>query len=349
MDIPHSRLLIDESDIKAVTDVLASGHIAQGRKTRDFEGEFASFVGTKFATAVSSGTAAIHLALASLGVGRGDEVIMPSYVCTSPYMAALHAGAVPIIADIGNSDFNLDLESVKNRITPRTKALIVPHMFGCPVDIDPFLELGIPLIEDCAQSAGAEYRGRRVGSMGRVSVFSFYATKIMTTGEGGMVMTNDPEINDQLKALRDYDGRSLDVVRYNYKMTDMEAALGLSQLKRLPDFIRRRKQIARTYNNRLSSYNLSLQFQAPHKNSVHYRYVLLCEKMEQLRGHMRKRGVSCEKPVSVPLHFSFPNIRCPNTDFVYGRAISIPLYPALSDDEVDYVMDSLELGLITIF
>lgn len=345
MIIPHSRPMIDADDIEAVKEVLASGHIAQGERVREFETKFAGFVGTKYATAVSSGTSAIHLALKSLGVGRGDEVIMPSYVCSSPYMAALHAGALPRIVDISDSDFNIDVRATRRSITSNSKAIIVPHMFGCPADVDELLEFGVPLIEDCAHSIGAEYKGKKVGTLARVSVFSFYATKIMTTGEGGMILTNEPEIHDKLREMREYDGRSLDITRYNYKMTDMEAALGTSQLRKLPNFITRRRHLASLYSERLSQSKVVLPTTSSYKKPVYYRYIILADQMEALRTSLRNMGVMCERPVSVPLHTSFPPIECPKSNYVYQRALSIPLFPALTDDEANYVIESLTLSL----
>jgi perosamine synthetase len=345
MIVPHSRPLIDAEDIRAVSDVLASGMIAQGEKVREFEAKIAEFVGVKYAAAVSSGTTAIHVALASLGVKKGDEVIMPSYVCSSPFMAVLHAGASPKIVDIDASDYNISIQSTRENVTSKTKAIIAPHMFGTPADLDEFLELGIPVVEDCAQALGAEYKGRRVGSLGSASVFSFYATKMMTAGEGGMVLTDDPEVYRMARELREYDGRSLDVTRYNYKMTDVEAALGLSQLRKLGCFIERRRHIASLYSERLDGSDVKLPKASSHKRPVFYRYILLTENLEQLRSLMRESGVMCERPVSVPLHMGHPPAPCPNTDYVYQRALSLPLFPGMTDEEVNRVIDSLEAAL----
>jgi len=278
-------------------------------------------------------------------VSKNDEVIMPSYVCSSPYMATLHAGAMPRIVDINTSDFNIDVEATRKRITSNTKAIIVPHMFGFPAEIEELLDLGIPLIEDCAHSVGAEYKGKKVGTMARISIFSFYATKIMTTGEGGMILTNEPEIHEKLMGVREYDGRSLNVTRYNCKMTDMEAALGSSQLNKLPSFIIRRRRIASLYSERFSHYKVITPRTSSYKKPVFYRYIILTDKMEQIRTSARNLGVMCERPVSVPLHASFASIQCPNSDFVYRRALSIPLYPSLTDEEAIYVMESLESSI----
>jgi len=345
MIIPHSRPTIDQEDIEAVTKVLASGMIAQDQRTKEFENAIAGFVGAKYAVAVSSGTSALHLALSGLGVGPGDEVIMPSYVCPSPYLATLHAGAIPRIADIGLEDFNICAATAKKQLTSKTKAIIVPHMFGTPAELDALIELGIPLIEDCAQSVGAEYKGRQVGGFGELSVFSFYATKMITTGEGGMILTNNEEFYARMVDLRDYDKKPLTPVKYNYKMTDFQAALGLSQLKKLKYFIERRIQLASAYSERLSGCDVDLPKKCSHKKSVFYRYIVMVDSADKIQTLAKEKGIMCEKPVFEPLHRSLDSSVCPNSDHAHERALSIPLYPTLSDYEAEYVLSVLDAVL----
>jgi perosamine synthetase len=344
MIIPHSRPSIGQHDVEAVTEVLASGRIAQGEKVREFERALANYVGKRHGVAVSSGTSALHLALSCLGVGVGDEVIMPSYVCSSPYFATLHAHAVPKIVDIDISNYNICASTIKPQICSRTKAVIVPHLFGTPAELGPILGLGIPIVEDCAQSLGAEYKSQRVGSFGKVSVFSFYATKMITTGEGGMILTDDDECYARLMQLRDYDRKALAPVKYNYKMTDIQATLGLSQLDKLPDFIERRSRIASIYTNAFSEHNIKLQGTTAESKCAFYRYVMMLEDMERIRKKAHSQGVICERPVFKPLHDSLASVECPNSDFVHSHALSIPLYPSLSDEEIEYII--LRLGEI---
>src|SRR4030042_4991595 len=163
MIVPHSKPTIDQKDVEAVTEVLASGSIAQGKKVREFEKELALYVGTKPAIACFAGTAALHLSLVGVGVRSGDDVIIPSYVCASPYFATLYAGAKPRIVDIDRADMNICADTAKKRLTRKAKAIVVPHMFGNPAELDELLELEIPLVEDCAQALGAEYRHKKVG------------------------------------------------------------------------------------------------------------------------------------------------------------------------------------------
>jgi len=340
--IPHSRPIIDEEDIKAVSDVLASGMIAQGEKVKEFEEALAGFVGSRFGVAVSSGTAALHLALLGLGVGAGDEVIMPSYVCSSPYFATLHAGAVPKVVDIDLSDFNISPSSVRKQISSKTKAIIVPHMFGTPAELDELLEFSVPIIEDCAQSLGAEYRNRKVGSIGDLSIVSFYATKMMTTGEGGMVLTNNSDLYAKIGEVRDYDAKPLTRVRYNYKMTDFQAALGLSQLRKLPFFIARRREIASLYTSQFSEYNIKIPHGFSHKKSIFYRYVVMVDNAERVQKRAKANGVTCEKPVYEPLNKSLSVFKCPNADIAYEQVLSIPLYPSLSATEIEYLLQTFD-------
>ena len=343
MIVPHSRPTIGQNDIAAVAQVLASGSISQGAKTKEFENELAHYVGTRYAIACSSGTAALHLALLGLGVKAGDGVIMPSYVCASPYFAALHAGAKPRIVDIDKADLSICAETVKKQPTQKVKALIVPHMFGNPAELDGLLELGIPLIEDCAQALGAEYHDQKVGKFGDLSIFSFYATKIITTGEGGMILTSNKEFYANILNIRDYDRKQLTPVKFNYKMTDFQAALGLSQLKKLQQFITRRRQIAAYYDEQLSNFNLIPSRNILHKKSVFYRYVVNVNRLNCLQKAAKQKGVICEKPVWKPLHRLLHSVKCPNSDYAYVHALSIPLYPSLREEEIEHVTKTLKI------
>jgi dTDP-4-amino-4,6-dideoxygalactose transaminase len=215
-------------------------------------------------------------------------------------------------------------------------------MFGNPAQLDPLLELGIPVVEDCAQSLGAEYKSRQVGSLGGLATFSFYATKMITTGEGGMILTDDEESHTRLVELRDYDKKALFPTKYNYKMSNLQASLGLSQLSKLHGFIERRKRIASIYNAALSEHDIKLPSATADSKCVFYRYVVKLEKMDQIKEKTHIDGMICERPVFKPLHSDFAAVECPNSDEAYHHALSIPMYPGLSQEEIDYIVTKLE-------
>jgi dTDP-4-amino-4,6-dideoxygalactose transaminase len=334
--------MIDQNDIEAVVQILSSENIAQGVKVREFEQQVARFVGTKYAVACSSGTSALHLAMIGLGLNDNDEVIIPSYVCASPYFAALHAHLKPKIVDINRLDSNISLETAKKGLSRKTKAIIVPHMFGNPAELEELLELQIPLIEDCAQSLGAEYKNRRVGSFGAASVLSFYATKMITTGEGGMILTNNRMDYSRIIEARDYDKKALSPPKYNYKMTDFQAALGLSQLEKLQYFVERRRKIASLYNERFSDCEIQRPQEHIHKKPVYFRYVIMTSDANKTERQAKEKGVTCEKPVWKPIHQDLNRCVCPSADYVHKHSLSIPLYPSLTKEEIEYVVRTME-------
>ena len=273
--IPHSRPTLGEEEIEAVSTVVRSRHIAQGEKVKEFEEELARFIGVKGAVATSSGTAALHLGMVTMGLGEGDEVILPSFVCTAPLNAVYQVGAAPALCDIELESFNISLEGIDDARSDKTKAVIVPHMFGSPADLERIEATGIPVIEDCAQSIGAMYGEKRVGSIGRFSIMSFYANKMMACGEGGAILSDDERLLKAARDRRDYDEKEDYRLRYNYKMTDMQAAMGVVQLKKLPGMIERRKEIAANYDDALRDSGLILpQGEFDH---IYYRYAIRTE------------------------------------------------------------------------
>jgi len=247
---------IEDDDVEAVVNALKSRILSSihGSFTREFEKEFAKYVGVKYAVAVSNGTTALHIALKACGVGPGDEVIVPSFTFVATATAVLHANAIPVFADIKTDDYTIDVSSVKKKITPRTKAIIAVHLFGHPADIKPLKEIaeehGICLIEDSAQAIGAEYYGRKTGSLADIGVFSFYPTKNITSGEGGMITTNNEDYAEKARLLRSHGQTGyyyFEELGYNFRMTEMQAALGLSQLRKIEKFNSTRREYAKRY------------------------------------------------------------------------------------------------------
>jgi perosamine synthetase len=342
---PHSRPTIDQHDASAVKAVLESGHLSQGREVARFEAALSSFIGTRTGVAVSSGTAALHLSLLALKIGKGDEVILPSFVCTAPLNAVHLTAATPIIADIDPDTFNIDASDVMKKLTDRTRAIIVPHLFGLPADLDALQSLGIPLIEDCAMSIGSRFRGKLAGSFGAVSIFSFYTTKMMATGEGGMVLSDREDLIDAIRDRRDYDEKEAYAVRFNYKLTDLQAALGISQLKKLPSFIEKRKAMAAQYNRELVSMGAQVPPVPEGREHVFFRYVIRVNDPLKFMERMHQRGVECRRPVFRPLHQYLGLNGYAATDDAWGQAVSIPLYPSLQEKEMKNIMKQMKTVL----
>jgi len=339
--IHHSRVDITEQDQAAVSTVLASGNLAQGEQVRRFEAAIAGRLGLTAGAAVQSGTAALHLALLALAIGPGDEVILPSYVCVAPLNAILYTGATPVLADIDPASGNIDPADAARRITPRTRAMIVPHLFGRPADMERLCRLGVPVIEDLAQAIGASIGQQPLGSFGVMAVCSFYATKVMTCGEGGMVASRDASLIARVKDLRDYDEKEPYCLRYNSKMTEIQAALGISQLARLSDTIQRRREIAACYSARLQAVShAALPPPRPDHGDISYRYVvgLKSRDVDSFIAAMQGHGVVCRRPVFKPLHQLLTQTGFTNTDTFHRQAVSLPIYPTLSESEQERIL-----------
>lgn len=338
--IPHSRPTLGQEEIAAVAKVIASSHIAQGKVVHEFEQAMAEKIGVGYAACTNSGTSALHLVLLAMGIGPQDEVIIPSYVCSALLNAVNYVEAVPVLADIIPQTYNLDPEDVKRRLTRRTKAIIVPHLFGLPANLEGLLALNVPIIEDCAQAVGSTYQQKYVGTFGEAAIFSFYATKVMTTGEGGMVVSDSKDIIDRVRMLREYDNRDQYEIGYNYKMTDIQAAVGLTQLARIEYFVRRRRSIAQSYYRAFDS--LGLQFPLPDQDNIYYRYVIgLGTDSAPWIEALRKQGIGCTRPVHLPLH-KYLNLKgYPQTTNAWKQALSIPIYPSLAKEDIDQVIEKI--------
>jgi dTDP-4-amino-4,6-dideoxygalactose transaminase len=332
--VPHSRPWITAADIRAVAAVLRRAHPAQGEEVRGFEAEVGRLLELPPGVAVSSGTAALHLALLGLGVGPGDEVIVPSYVCVAPLHAIEYTGAAARLVDADPATYNLDPDDVRQRLTRRTRAVIVPHLFGCPADLKPLLDLEVPLVEDCAQAVGARMGGRPVGSFGAVTVASFYATKLLTSGEGGMVLSRSARLLSRVRDLRDYDERRRHRIRFNYKLTDMQAALGRSQLRRLPAMLRRRAAIAARYRRAWGRLPVALPEAPAGSTHAYHRFVLASRlPATALVSRLGALGIVARRPVFRPLHRVLGLDGFPGASAIFRHAVSLPLYPALTRRE----------------
>lgn len=324
--------------------VIRRGWVAQGPEVAAFERELATRLGTADAAAVASGSAALELALRALDVGPGHEVVIPSYVCDALHHAVRRVGAVPVLADADPATLSLSAKDAGTRLTPRTRALIVPHAFGLAVDLAPFLALGVPVIEDCAQALGARSDSGPVGSGGALAVCSFYATKLLTTGEGGAV-AGPERLLARVRDLRDYDQREDLTPRLNAKLTDLAAALGRSQLARFDAFVARRRAIAARYRARLAGAPCALPPDGGPRHVFH-RFVVESDRAPaDVQAALEARGVAARRPVFRPAHRALQLGGFPEADRLWRRALSIPCYPTLADVEVDTVAAALREAL----
>jgi len=321
--IRHSAPAIGPDELGAVVDVLRSGQLAQGAQVEAFEHECAHFLGRRYAVAVNSGTSALYLALAALDMGPGRTVALPSYVCSALSNAVRMVGGRPVLCDIGPR-YNLDPAT----LPADRDATIVPHLFGAPADLAAWQ----PDIEDIAQSIGGP-TGRR----SRVAVASFYATKLLTTGEGGMLLTDDEALAEFARDRRDYDNRDDGALRFNWKMTDFQAALGRVQLKRLPSFIRARRAIARQYHEAFRALPMRLPDPEDH---VFFRYVVATDRRDALEAPLRGCGIEAKRPVHRPLHHALGG-RFPRAEQAHRECLSLPIYPGLVEADVARVIESV--------
>ncbi len=346
--IPPSKPFINDEDINSVALQVKSGMHATGKITGQFENRLKEYIGAKFAKATTSGTTALHLALKALEIKEGDEVIIPSYVCNSVLHAVNYCGAKAVLADIEddyfNCGFNISSRTIKPLITENTKVIIVPHLFGIPADLDEILKLNILVIEDCCQSIGASYKGRKTGSMGIIGVYSFYATKVISTGQGGMVVTSDENIKKRIELLTRENHEEPYDIAFNYGLTDIQSALGIKQLEKLDCFIERRKELAKKYDSAFRDCKFKI---FNHKDGAFpFRYLIkfdTANEKENFRKALKDKGILIYPNVYRPIHRYLgldPN-KFKNTEEAHETTMYIPCYPALTDEEVDYVIKNV--------
>ncbi len=359
--IPLARPHIGERERELVMDVLRSDALACGETVPAFERAFADRVGTRFAVACSSGTAGLHVALDRLGLGPGDEVITSSFSFIASANVILHERATPVFADIDERTFNVDPATVEAAITPRTRAIVPIHIFGYPCDIEAVsrvaAEHGIPVVEDACEALGCSVNGRPVGSHGNPAVYGFYPNKQLTTGEGGMVTTDDEEVAADLRSLVNQ-GRSDNGdwlvhqrVGFNYRMDEMSAALGMAQLEKLDALLEARRRVAERYDEALSGIDgVELPYRGPEARSWFIYYVRLAEGIDRdaVAAGLAARGVAT-RPYLPAIHlqppyrarFGYAEGMLPVTERVSGSTLALPFFVQLEDDDVAHVAASL--------
>ena len=372
--LPFHRALIEEAEIDAVVEVLQSGWLTTGRRAKEFESAFARFICAAHAVAVNSCTAALHLALASVGISEGDEVILPTMTFSSTSQVALYFKAKPVLVDSQRDSFHLDPEQIEQAITPRTRAILPVHYAGIPCDMDPILDVarrhGLKVIEDAAHALPTRYNGRLVGTFGDITCFSFYATKTVTTGEGGMLLTNDLEYADRARMLSSH-GISRDAWKrysaegtwryeildlgYKYNMTDLAAALGIVQLAKCEAMCERRAALAERYTRALASIDAFDPLYVP--NDIQHAWHLYVVKVnpsalridrDRVIQELKLRGIGTSVHY-IPLHLhplyqnhlGYRSGQFPNAERHFERAISLPIYPNMTAEEADRVITAL--------
>lgn len=361
MKIPLSAPDITQAEIDAVTAVLRTRRLSLGPKLEEFEHAMAEYVGVPHAVGVSSGTAGLHLCIRVLSIGEGDEVIVPSFTFVAVANAVRYERATPVFVDIEAATLNLDPAKMEAAITPRTRAIVVAHTFGVPAEMDAILEIarrhGLAVIEDACEAIGAAYRGRRVGGFGDAAVFAFYPNKQMTTGEGGMVVMRDEKLARRVRALRNQGRYESDdwlqhsEVGYNYRLSEMQCALGVEQLKRIDEILAAREKVAREYHERLKAEPLVLPLPSmPQARISWFVYVVrLLPELEQYRdGILRalaEQGIGCARyfaPVHrQPAYTAWRDVPLPVTEAEAARTIALPFFNTLTGEEQDRVCEAL--------
>ncbi len=371
MQIPLSAPDIGDAEIEAVVSVLRSSRLSLGPKMEEFEHRFASYIGVPHAVAVSSGTAGLHLSLLALKIGPGDEVLVPSFAFIAAANAIRYMGATPVFVDIDPVTLNLDPENIAAAITPRTRAILVVHTFGCPAEISSILELArrhnLFVIEDACEAIGAKYNQQKVGSFGDVAVFAFYPNKQITTGEGGMIVTRNAALAARMRALRNQgrddtnDWFQHQEVGYNYRLSELACALGIVQLQRIESILVRREAIAREYNQLLKNLDdlILPPLNLPARRISWFVYVVRLHQRytqqdrDAILLEMTRNGIGCGRYFA-PIHQqpSYAAWRdlgdLSVTESQSARALALPFFHRITAEEIQSVVRVLQQSLAKI-
>lgn len=372
--LPYGQHWIEEDDIQAVAEALRSDYLTTGPKIRELEEKLAEYLGVKYAVAICNGTAALHAACFAAGIREGDEVITSPITFAASANCVLYMGAKPVFADIDPGTYNIDPEDIKRKITARTKAIIPVHFTGQPCDMDRILDIarehGLMVIEDGAHALGAGYKGKKVGGIGDMTTFSFHPVKHITTGEGGAITTNDRELYERLAMFRTH-GITRDSGRltrdegpwyyeqqflgYNYRITDIQAALGVSQMGKLDRFLEKRREYARLYDEAFSGMEgVIAPYRMEGTDSAWHLYIIQL-KLEKLKAGRRKIFEELKnRNIGVNVHYipvylhpyyralGYPEGLCPNAEGLYERIITLPLFPKMEKEDVLYVINNVK-------
>ena len=368
--IPYGKQTIEQDDIQAVGDVLKSDFLTTGPKIAEFEQTVADYVGAKYAVAISNGTSALHAACFAAGIGPGDEVITTPLTFAASANCVLYCGGTPVFADVDPKTYNIDSEDIRRKITDRTKAIIAVHLAGQPCDMDAIhslaREYGLIVIEDGAHALGSVYKGKKVGCLSDMTTFSFHPVKPITTGEGGMIVTDNEDFYKKMVLFRSHGITRDDSIMtrndgpwfyqqfdlgYNYRITDIQCALGCSQMKKLDRFLAQRKKIVARYNEAFADCdNIITPYQLSDTESGWHLYIVQVKNCDrrQVFENMREKGIGVNVhyiPVYMHPYYQehgYENVHCTNAEEIYSHIISLPLYPGLTSEQQDYVIDTLK-------
>ena len=351
--IPVYQPFLNGNEKKYVNECLDTSWISsKGKFVSEFESQFAKYIGSNYAVSVCNGTVAIHLALLALGIGPGDEVIVPSLTYIASVNAITYTGAVPVFVDSLQDTWQMNPEDILKKITTKTRAIMVVHLYGHPCEMDEICSIAkkydIYIIEDCAEAIGSKYNGQMVGSFGDIAAFSFFGNKTITTGEGGMVVTNDQTLHDRAshfkgQGLAKYREYWHDVIGYNYRMTNICAAIGLAQLEQVDKFLDMKKRVAELYKKYIT--NPDISFHEQHNNVEHSYWMvsILVKKVEdrdRLRRLLAENGVET-RPLFYPVHtmpmYSSKFQKLPVSEMLGWRGMNLPSFPELSETSIQYI------------
>lgn len=358
--IPVAEPLIDNSELELVVDCIQSGWVSShGKYITQFEQVFSAFCEVKYGVATCNGTAALHLALRALEIGPKDEVVVPTLTFIATVNAVRYVGATPLFVDSDPDTWCMDVHKIEESLTPRTKAIIPVHLYGHPCDMDPIMQVAkrydLYVIEDAAEAHGAEYKGRRVGGFGNISCFSFFGNKIITTGEGGMCLTNDEELAQKMQWLRN---QAMDThkrywytdIGYNYRMTNIEAAIGVAQMEKIEEIIARKRNNAEVYSELLRNVEgVTLPVEKKWAKSVYWMYSVLIDEnrgisRDELVLKLVKDGIET-RPLFHPAHLQPPyapnQYSLPVAEGLSRRGINLPSSAALKEEQIQYITQSL--------
>ena len=357
MKINMAEMYVDDEIKNATIKVLESKRYVKGQQAKEFENEFSKFVGAKYGITTNSGTSALHIAMLSIGLKKGDEVIVPSHTFIATASPLIHIGAKPVFAEIDEKTYTIDANDVRKKITDKTKAIIPVHLYGHPADMDEIKEIAdkysLKIIEDACQAHGAEYKGKKVGIIGDMAAFSFFPSKNMTVaGDGGIIVTNNEEYATRAKALVDQ-GRLAgkkyehDFVGFNYRMSELLAAIGRVQLKHLPRWIENRRAAAKIYNELLEGENIVIPFEARWAKHVYHLYVIRCKRRDELKEFLKEKNIATGIHYPIPVHLQpamkeYGNVKLEITEKFAKEVLSLPMHPQLKKEDVEYVADSIK-------